>query len=156
MLSLPRRGKRCRRLPLCPPVHRTFYAVGALGYFLLTGRPIFAGRTVVELCSKHLYEAPVPPSRIEPSVPRDLEALLLSCLAKSPQHRPQDAAALRAALLACSDADRWSDGEAQAWWTSHGSRLDLEPAGNAPTIPLSAAGLEEVGAPRGGQAGARR
>jgi eukaryotic-like serine/threonine-protein kinase len=115
------------------------YGVGGLGYFLLTGRPMFTGRSVIELCSKHLYETPVPPSRIEPSVPGDVEAVLLSCLAKSPEHRPRDATALRARLLACDDAGRWSDEDAHAWW-AHAPRGDREPAavGTASTLAFSA------------------
>ena len=76
------------------------YAVGALGYFLLTGVPPFSGRTVLEVCAQHLHCEPVPPSlRARASIPAELERLILSCLAKSPEARPRDAASLRAALL---------------------------------------------------------
>jgi serine/threonine protein kinase len=121
------------------------YAVGGLGYFLLTGQPMFTGRTVAELCAKHLYEAPVPPSQIVPGVPRDLELILLSCLTKSPERRPHDAAVLRAQLLACADAGGWSEADAHAWWESHppSSRHQTAPAatGNASTLALSGADL---------------
>jgi len=74
------------------------YAVGALGYFLLTGAPPFLGKTVLEICARHLHCAPVPPSA-RAAVPAELERLIMSCLAKSPAARPRDAASLRAALL---------------------------------------------------------
>src|SRR5262249_10819807 len=58
------------------------YAVGAVGYFMLTGTPVFSGTTVLEICMKHVNELPEPPSRRsgKPMNP-ELEALLLSCLA---------------------------------------------------------------------------
>jgi eukaryotic-like serine/threonine-protein kinase len=114
------------------------YAVGGLGYFLLTGRAMFSGRTVAEVCSKHLYEAPVPPSQLVPDVPADLEALLLSCLAKSPERRPQDATALRAKLLSCADASGWSDADAVAWWEAHPRSARAERAAAAARAPTVA------------------
>ena len=115
------------------------YSVGGLGYFLLTGHPVFTGRTVAELCGQHLYETPVPPSqRGVANVPPDLESLLLACLAKSPDGRPQDARSLHASLLACADARRWTEEEARAWWQARASK-DRRPAppaiAVAPTVP---------------------
>lgn len=83
------------------------YAVGALGYFLLTGAPVFSGRTLLEVCSHHLRSTPVPPSaRLGAAIPRELEALILACLAKSPEDRPESAAVLERALLGFSA--RWT------------------------------------------------
>jgi serine/threonine-protein kinase len=91
------------------------YAVGALGYFLLTGVPPFSGRTVLEVCSHHLRTTPVAPSaRLGAAVPRELEALILSCLAKAPEDRPQSAAALETALLRF--AANWTQTRARRWW----------------------------------------
>jgi eukaryotic-like serine/threonine-protein kinase len=76
------------------------YSLGALGYYLLTGTPPFSGRGVVEVCKHHLESAPVPPSRRAGiAVPRELEASILSCLAKRPEERPASAAVLQARLL---------------------------------------------------------
>jgi eukaryotic-like serine/threonine-protein kinase len=76
------------------------YAVGALGYFLLTGAPPFSGKSMIDVCCQHLHAEPVPPSRraVGP-IPASLEELILSCLAKSPARRPADAASLQRALL---------------------------------------------------------
>ncbi|HWM88753.1 MAG TPA: serine/threonine-protein kinase, partial [Kofleriaceae bacterium] len=109
------------------------YAVGGVGYFLLAGRPVFDGETVAEVCARHLYEPPVPPSTFE-SVPADLEALVLACLDKSPERRPADARALREALLACATAGDWTPAEARRWWQSHGAPVPEELA-VAPTLP---------------------
>jgi serine/threonine protein kinase len=91
------------------------YAVGALGYFLLTGVPPFSGKTVLEVCAQHLHCEPVAPStRAKVSVPADLEQLILSCLSKSPNARPRDAATLQSALLPL--AAEWTEGHAAAWY----------------------------------------
>jgi serine/threonine-protein kinase len=96
------------------------YAVGAVAYFLLTGRHVFQGATVLEVCSKHLVEAPVPPSqRLGKPLPADLEAIVLRCLEKDPDARPATAAALRTSLLACADAARIDLPAARAWWQAH-------------------------------------
>jgi len=71
------------------------YALGALGYFLLVGEPPFSGATVAEVCAHHLHTAPPSPSRrVARVVPHALEALILRCLAKSPESRPESAARL--------------------------------------------------------------
>jgi serine/threonine-protein kinase len=88
------------------------YSVGALGYFLLTGRPPFAGRTSLEMIAAHLYQAPEALSHHRPDVPADLEAVILRCLAKDPKARFLDALSLDAALSSCATAGTWTASEA--------------------------------------------
>jgi serine/threonine-protein kinase len=76
------------------------YAIGALGYFLLTGAPPFSGKNAVEVLGHHVYSAPEPISARQAAIPRRLEDLILRCMAKSPTARPASAAELRAELLA--------------------------------------------------------
>lgn len=96
------------------------YAVGAVAYFLLTGQHVFEAATVLEVCSRHMLEVPVPPSRrLGKSLPADLEAIVLSCLAKDREDRPASAAILRTSLLACADAAHVDQPAARAWWRSH-------------------------------------
>jgi serine/threonine protein kinase len=100
------------------------YAVGAVGYWLLTGTHVFRGNTVMEVLAHHLHSEPEKPSaRLGDAVEPDLEKVLLACLAKQPSERPVSAQALRAQLLACDAAQRWTDRRAAAWWTSHRHQL---------------------------------
>src|SRR5262249_5688638 len=70
------------------------YAIGCVAYYLLTGQNVFDGDTPSDLFAQHLQSRPIPPSRrTEMSISREIDALVLACLAKDPRRRPQDAAA---------------------------------------------------------------
>jgi CheY-like chemotaxis protein len=93
------------------------YSLGAVAYFLLAGRPVFTGKSVIEFCMQHAQSDPTPPSekRGEP-VAEDLEQIILRCLAKSPDDRPQSARQLADELAACQNAGQWAEEAARAWW----------------------------------------
>ncbi|HET9295023.1 MAG TPA: protein kinase [Gemmatimonadales bacterium] len=79
--------------------HRVdIYALGVLGYELLTGRPPFAGKTPQETLSAHVLQPPEPPSRYRPGISPALEEVILRCLAKRPADRFQSAEELLTAL----------------------------------------------------------
>jgi eukaryotic-like serine/threonine-protein kinase len=112
------------------------YALGAVGYFLVTGHPVFEGDTVVDILNHHLHTDPVPPSqRIDTVVPPDVEAVLLQCLRKRPEERPVSAAALRDALRRCSNVPPWTADLASAWWRTF--RSAPPPAAREPERPAS-------------------
>jgi len=93
------------------------YALGAVGYFLLTGAPVFDGSSIMEVCGHHLHTDPERPSeRVGEELPSDLEDVLLCCLAKEPDERYEGAAELVDALDGCADARSWSRAKAQDWW----------------------------------------
>jgi serine/threonine-protein kinase len=95
------------------------YSLGAVGYFLATGRPPFGGTTVGEVLTQHLTQKPEPPSRPDAPVPEDLASCLLHCLEKDPAERPGSAAVLLAAMERCADAGRWTRQDAERWWETH-------------------------------------
>jgi serine/threonine-protein kinase len=63
------------------------YSLGVVLFEMVTGRPPFMGDTPVAVASKHVRENPPTPREINPAVPPDLEAIILKCLAKSPEYR---------------------------------------------------------------------
>jgi len=74
------------------------YGLGAVLFALLTGKPPFGGDSVMETLDQVRQQQPVPPSRLNPKVPRDLEIICLKCLDKDPQRRYPSAEALGAEL----------------------------------------------------------
>jgi len=118
------------------------YAAGAVAYYLLTGRHVFDGATVVEVCSHHLHTPPVTPSeRLGRPVHPGLDALILACLAKDPSARPDGAASLRAQLRGLTGLSSWSEEAAREWWTRWRAR---HPPRSRPTATTRARGPRTV------------
>jgi serine/threonine-protein kinase len=98
------------------------YALGALGYYLLAGRNVFEGKTLVEICGHHLHAAPAPPSEaLGRPLPPQLEAVILSCLEKDRARRPATARELAARLAECDGVPVWTEEDAREWWAERGA-----------------------------------
>jgi serine/threonine-protein kinase len=103
------------------------YALGCVAYYLLTGDHVFTGDTVLKVITQHLQAVPVPPSkRTELPIPAALEHLVLACLAKNPEERPQSARQL-AQSLDTIDGMTWGEEEAGRWWNQHHPPQTLAP-----------------------------
>jgi eukaryotic-like serine/threonine-protein kinase len=103
------------------------YALGAVAYYLLTGRPPFDGRDGIGVMIAHAHDPVVPPSRDRADVPEDLECVVLRCLAKEPAERFPDAESLEGALGACSCAGEWGQDRAARWWHDEGRSAAAPP-----------------------------
>jgi eukaryotic-like serine/threonine-protein kinase len=96
------------------------YSLGAVAYYLLTGQPPFSGPSVMQILNAHARSDVVPPSKRNAQVPKDLEQVVLKCLAKAPVSRYPDAASLMRALGECACADKWGPEQAARWWQAAG------------------------------------
>ena len=105
------------------------YALGAVGYFLLTGKRMFDGATAFEVCIQHVTKTPKPPSQMtERAIAPELEAIVMRCLSKSPADRPASAADLGDELDAFARTADWDEARARAWWRE---REPVEPVVSA-------------------------
>ena len=102
------------------PDHRVdIYTLGCVGYWLLTGRLVFEAPNAIQLMYQHANATPVPPSqRSELEIPAELDSIILSCLAKYPEDRPQRAGELSRRLATAVPA-AWTEEQAQRWWERH-------------------------------------
>jgi serine/threonine-protein kinase len=95
------------------------YALGCVAYFLLTGKLVFDAETTFQMIAKHMRNQPVPPSlRGNVEIVPPLEDLVLRCLSKHPEERPQSAADLSDSLAAIRIPE-WTQADARAWWSNH-------------------------------------
>ena len=96
------------------------YATGCVAYWLLTGELVFTGDTPMKLLLAHAQTPPTAPStRTELPIPTDLDALVLSCLAKDREQRPQSARDLLGRLDALPLERHWTEARAREWWRVH-------------------------------------
>jgi serine/threonine-protein kinase len=96
------------------------YALGCVGYWLLTGKRVFEAQTRADMLVMHAHQKPVLPSkRVERPIHRGLEALVMQCLEKNPNKRPQTARELSDALGALQFDHPWTEERAELWWKQY-------------------------------------
>jgi tRNA A-37 threonylcarbamoyl transferase component Bud32 len=105
------------------------YSVGAVGYWLLTGKTLFDTDKVEDLLQQQVKQAPVAPSkRLGRPISPDLEELIMRCLCKAPAQRPESASALEQALDRCQSAFAWTAQDAADWWAANVPVMEATPA----------------------------
>ncbi|OHB81946.1 MAG: hypothetical protein A2W31_06460 [Planctomycetes bacterium RBG_16_64_10] len=119
--------------PSCLDTRSDIYSLGAVGYKLLTGADVFPGGNGMEALYHALHTTPARPSvRTERPIPDQLDQLIVDCLAKAPNDRPQDVGQILGVLDALRQRMPWTQADARAWWqTNHEQRTrpvaDLSP-----------------------------
>ncbi|MBA4017160.1 MAG: hypothetical protein C0483_08310 [Pirellula sp.] len=105
------------------------YALGVVAFKLLTGRDPFTATTDLEMFNHALHTPPPRASSVaQQPIPPELDDLILSCLAKSPDDRPRDAAEVAERLEELCAKHPWRQSEAQGWWLANRQRIrDLAP-----------------------------
>ncbi len=106
------------------------YSLGAVGYYLLTGQPVFPGKDLATVLKAQVSAIPERPSiRLGKPIDRDIENVILQCLKKSRDRRPSNAQDLYNRLGQCRSAQSWSSSDAVEWWAD----LDHQDAGASVT-----------------------
>jgi hypothetical protein len=99
-----------------PDARSDIYSLGCVMYYLLAGKPVFEDERPMKVLIAHVNQEPAPLSRGDASMPRDLEDVVLRCLAKNPADRFQNAWELAKALDDCSLSGEWDSQKAHDWW----------------------------------------
>jgi serine/threonine-protein kinase len=103
------------------------YNVGAVAYYLMTGKLPFDRLSTLQMLHAHAYEPLVPTQEFKDVVPADLQDVILRCLEKDPDRRYQDAVSLEKAFAACESTNSWTPERAEDWWRQHGDGIVSAP-----------------------------
>ena len=96
------------------------YSLGCVAYWLTTGQLVFEGDTPLAKVVQHIQSVPIPPSeKSELDVPKPLEEIILACLEKNPDSRPQSISELDTLLAECNIPKQWDNQKAREWWGLH-------------------------------------
>jgi serine/threonine protein kinase len=121
------------------------YSLGCVAYWLLTGHLVFEAETTMKMLMHHVQTPPVPPSqRTELPVPRELDEIVMACLAKDPADRPQRADELWKMTMSCKSCEKWDQDSARGWWETHLPHLTQPLVLALPLTPSPAEAAEVV------------
>ncbi|MEO8259533.1 MAG: serine/threonine-protein kinase [Acidobacteriota bacterium] len=96
------------------------YALGCVAYYLLTGQLVFEADTPMKMLMQHVQSVPLAPSqRTELPIPPELDAIVLACLHKDPDKRPQNAEEMLRIVRNCRTCEGWTQAAARSWWEKH-------------------------------------
>ncbi|MCA9049198.1 MAG: serine/threonine protein kinase [Planctomycetaceae bacterium] len=138
---------------LSPDTRGDLYSLGAVAYYLLSGRPPFDLQNPLQLIVAHAAQKPAPLSEIDVEVSAALEAVVMKCLQKDPRERFQTPDEMLAALEQIPLTHTWSRTEAETWWKQHFPKClsdpeqcpdTASPAVNAENADFRDASLEET------------
>lgn len=101
------------------------YALGCIGYWLLTARNVFESTNTFSLLSQHILAEPTPIQDVSmQNIPDGLQQLIHQCLNKKPEDRPLSASSMYDTLDSLSQEYPWTHQEARQWWEEHGDMID--------------------------------
>ncbi|MCC7334258.1 MAG: protein kinase [Pirellulaceae bacterium] len=116
-----------------PDERSDIYSLGGVAYYLTTGQPPFSHDNAMRVILSHARDVPTPPSELNPSLPPELEQVIMKCLEKKPEDRFANVRLLQRALIDCETDEVWSAEMAAHWWKRHGcphkKKLDAEVLG---------------------------
>jgi len=121
------------------------YALGCVAYWLVTGLPVFEGANPMQVVMAHIHKQPIPPSRrVTTKIPPALEEIILDCLKKDPNDRPQTMQELGESLRQIPLENPWTEERARQWWLVNGARVgkappEMRPAESSASGPASIA-----------------
>jgi len=133
--------------PTTPAVD--LYALGCVGYELLTGRRLFEAKGSIELMIAHATKTPQRPMDVaDILIPNELEALIMQCLEKSPAARPASAAILLEMLEALPRMLDWTPSDAETFWREFRATQVATPRSDTPTETITVdVGRDKRGTP---------
>ncbi|WP_455234680.1 protein kinase domain-containing protein [Thiogranum longum] len=106
------------RDPLNIDTRSDLYSLGAIAFNLLTGRPVFDGKSSMEIAYQ-VVQNPAPRASEFASITPELDQLVSDCLERNPDDRPQTAQAIIDRLDAVMGNEQWSQADARDWWDQH-------------------------------------
>ena len=102
------------------PPRRRSYALGCVAYWMLTGELVFPSDNITDMLVAHVQAEPeTPSSRVDLAISADFDALILRCLKKAPEDRPQSALEIASTLATLQCDAPWTNEVAATWWERH-------------------------------------